>query len=183
MFRNSARRRMAARPHRLLLGFFRRLTNYYHDDWFPPPQSPSHRQPRSAEAWAALSAGFAASAQQRLGLRRLPGHRGSRRQQLSADDCDQWRKVTIEDLWLDRAGVNGSTSSHTNLPEVYDQYPDAIHLDQLLLYAERLPDTVQTRALRLGLPLHRGLWHGLSLLHRERLLLPATAEIQPAIRS
>jgi hypothetical protein len=38
-----------------------------------------------------------------------------------------------------------STSSHTNLPEVYDQYPDSIQLDQLLLYAERLPDTVQTK--------------------------------------
>src|ERR1700733_10153533 len=56
----------------------------------------------STEAWAAFATGFTASAEQRLGLRRLPGHRGSGRQQLSADDCDQWRKVTIEDIWLDR---------------------------------------------------------------------------------
>src|ERR1700733_8316527 len=58
--------------------------------------------PCSAAAGARFAVGFTASAQQRLGLRRLPGHRGSGRQQLSADDCDQWRKVTIEDIWLDR---------------------------------------------------------------------------------
>ena len=34
---------------------------------------------------------------------------------------------------------------HTNAPEVYDQYPNSIHLDQFLIYVERLPDTVQTR--------------------------------------
>ena len=76
-----------------------------------------------------------------------------------------------------------STSSHTNLPEVYDQYPNSIHLDQLLLYVERLPETVQKGTLRLGLPLHCDLRNRLSLLHRFRLLLPTVAEVRPPIRS
>ncbi len=78
--------------------------------------------------------------------------------------------------------MNGSTSSHTNLPEVYDQYPDAIHLDQLLLYAERLPDTVQTRHFDWGY--HFTAVYGTDYRYFTAigLFLPATAEIQPTIR-
>jgi len=46
--------------------------------------------------------------------------------------------------WIN-AGVNGSTSTTTNLPEAYDIYPNRIELDQLVAIAERLPDAVQTQ--------------------------------------
>jgi len=42
-------------------------------------------------------------------------------------------------------GLDFSTSSQTNFPEVYDQTPNRLELDQALLIYERLPDTVQTR--------------------------------------
>jgi hypothetical protein len=128
------------------VGFFRRLANYYRDDWFPPPQS---------------SAAPAPSAPQRRGLPSpldsppLPssdwGYGGS--PDIGAPDGNSYPLMTAINGAKSRSkiygwvepGVNGSTSSHTNAPEVYDQYPNAIHLDQLLFYAERLPDTVQTR--------------------------------------
>jgi hypothetical protein len=126
-------------------GFFRRLVNYYRDDWFPPPQS---------------SAVQASSAPQKRGLPSpldsppLPSsdwsYGGS--PDIGAPDGNSYPLMTAINGAKSRSkvygwiepGVNGSTSSHTNAPEVYDQYPDAIHLDQLLLYVERLPDTVQT---------------------------------------
>src|ERR1700749_2357622 len=118
----------------------------------------------SAEAWAGFTAGFTASAQQRLGLRRLPGHRGSGRQQLSADDCDQWREVTIEDVWLDRTrGEWLDLQSHQpagglrSVSRRHSPRPASVLRRAVTGHRADAP-------LRLGLSLHRGLWHGLSLL-------------------
>ena len=44
--------------------------------------------------------------------------------------------------WIDPS-VNGSTSSHTNAPEANDYVSNHLELSQLVLYVERLPDTVQ----------------------------------------
>jgi hypothetical protein len=126
-------------------GFFRRLTNYYHDDWFPPPQSGA-AQPSPAPQKRGLPSP--------LDSPPLPsadwGYGGS--PDIGAPDGNSYPLMTAINGAKSRSkiygwiepGVNGSTSSHTNLPEVYDQYPNAIHLDQLLLYVERLPNTVQT---------------------------------------
>ena len=126
-------------------GFFRRLANYYHNDWFPTP-APSGAQ--------------AAPVPQKRGLPSpldsppLPssdwGYGGS--PDIGAPDGNSYPLMTAINGAKSRSkifgwiepGVNVSTSSHTNLPEVYDQYPNSIHLDQLLLYVERLPETVQS---------------------------------------
>lgn len=39
--------------------------------------------------------------------------------------------------------LNFSTSSHTNAPQGNDTYPNRLELNQAILYAERLPDSVQ----------------------------------------
>jgi hypothetical protein len=39
--------------------------------------------------------------------------------------------------------LNFSTSSHLNLPEANDLYPNRLEMNQIVLYAERLPDSVQ----------------------------------------
>jgi hypothetical protein len=44
--------------------------------------------------------------------------------------------------WLDPS-VNGSTSSHINSPVSNDLYSNRLELNQIVLYLERLPDTVQ----------------------------------------
>lgn len=45
--------------------------------------------------------------------------------------------------WVD-AGYNASSSNHSNEPMTYDIAPNSVQLDQAVLQAERLPDTVQT---------------------------------------
>lgn len=45
--------------------------------------------------------------------------------------------------WVE-PGVAFSTSGHTIFPVSYDIYPNKIELDQVVIYIERLPDTVQT---------------------------------------
>ncbi len=53
--------------------------------------------------------------------------------------------------WIE-VGANGSTNNRGNIskgipanfPAAYDEYPNTIQLDQLALYYERIPDTVQT---------------------------------------
>jgi hypothetical protein len=44
--------------------------------------------------------------------------------------------------WIDPT-LNFSTSSHSNAPEANDVYSNRFELNQLVLYAERLPDSVQ----------------------------------------
>lgn len=44
--------------------------------------------------------------------------------------------------WIEPS-LNFSTSTHRNLPETDDAYSNRFELDQVVVYAERLPDTVQ----------------------------------------
>jgi hypothetical protein len=44
--------------------------------------------------------------------------------------------------WIDPS-LNFSTSTHSNAPEANDVYANRFELNQLVLYAERLPDSVQ----------------------------------------
>ncbi len=123
-------------------GFVERLARYYHDDWYPPQTL----APAPAPARRGLPSP--------LDSPPLPssdwGYGGS--PDIGVPDGNSYPLMTAINGaksrtkiygWIE-PGVNVSTSGHTNVPEVYDQYPNAIHLDQLLLYVERLPDTVQT---------------------------------------
>ena len=47
-------------------------------------------------------------------------------------------------------GLDFSTSSHTNAPEVYDATPNRLELNQAIVYYERLPDTVHTKTFDWG---------------------------------
>jgi len=44
--------------------------------------------------------------------------------------------------WIDPT-LNFSTSSHSNSPEANDNYSNRLEMNQIVLYAERLPDSVQ----------------------------------------
>ena len=44
--------------------------------------------------------------------------------------------------WIDPA-LNFSTSAHSNAPEANDDYANRLEMNQIVLYAERLPDSVQ----------------------------------------
>lgn len=63
----------------------------------------------------------------------------------------QWlKKANIQIYGWANAGMNLSTSNqsqggkYANAPAAYNQIPNSIQLDQLTLYIERVPDTVQT---------------------------------------
>ena len=75
--------------------------------------------------------------------------------------------------WVNGGG-NLSTNTAgkgANAPVAYTYSSNTVTLNQAVLYIERLPDTVQTRSYRLGLPRLRPLWPGLPLYkllrHRE----------------
>jgi hypothetical protein len=63
---------------------------------------------------------------------------------------DWWKKSKIQIYGWANAGLNFSTSTesvggkYANAPAAYPQIPNSIQLDQLTLYIEREPDTVQT---------------------------------------
>jgi len=44
--------------------------------------------------------------------------------------------------WIDPT-LNFSTSAHSNAPEANDVYANRLEMNQIVLYAERLPDSVQ----------------------------------------
>ena len=60
---------------------------------------------------------------------------------------DGWKASNIQIYGWANTGFNVSTSDHgkfANAPAAYSQVPDSIQLDQLTLYVEKVPDTIQT---------------------------------------
>ena len=60
---------------------------------------------------------------------------------------DAWKASNIQIYGWANTGFNVSTSDHgrfANAPAAYAQIPDSIQLDQLTLYVEKVPDTIQT---------------------------------------
>ena len=62
---------------------------------------------------------------------------------------DWWKKANIQIYGWANAGFNFSTSSadhgkYADAPAAYNQIPNSLQLDQITLYIERTPDTVQT---------------------------------------
>jgi len=78
-----------------------------------------------------------------------PGHRRTRRQQLSSDDRHQPSPQPPQIYgWLDPS-VN-YRPRHSNAPEANDVYSNRLELEQAVLYIERLPRLSANPALRLG---------------------------------
>ncbi len=131
-------------------GFVRRFVDFYRDDWKPPattqnattapvavtapvtrrgPPSPLDSPPFPSSDWS---------------------YGGS--PDIGAPDGNVYPLMTALDGAKGRSKVYGwiapgldfSTSSKTNAPEVYDATPNRLELNQAIVYLERLPDTVQT---------------------------------------
>lgn len=65
----------------------------------------------------------------------------------SGPNGDAWKASGIQIYGWANAGFNVSTSDRgrfANAPAAYAQVPDSIQLDQLTLYVEKVPDTIQT---------------------------------------
>ncbi len=135
----------AAKP-----GFFKRLGQAYWDDWHATnstdPTAPYRGEPAPVSnppypftVWpmgGTPNIGYPGATQYPLTTALQTGPHG-----------DWWKKANIQIYgWAD-LGMNISTSHtgpYANAPAAYDQIADSFILDQLTLYFERVPDTVQT---------------------------------------
>lgn len=140
-------------------GFWKRFAKAYWDDWHPAPDTgvaglppapgaePPYRGdppvvtnppwpfivwPMGGSPWI----GYPNSTQYPLTTALQTGPHG-----------EWWKKANIEVYgWAD-VGMNLSSSNarpYGNLPAAYAEVPNTIQLDQLTLYIERVPDTIQT---------------------------------------
>jgi Putative beta-barrel porin-2, OmpL-like. bbp2/Carboxypeptidase regulatory-like domain len=140
-------------------GFWKRFAKAYWDDWHPAPDTGAAGAPPAPGAEPAFRGdppvvtnppwpfpvwpmggspwiGYPNSTQYPLTTALQTGPHG-----------EWWKKANIQVYgWAD-VGMNISSSNarpYGNLPAAYAEVPNTIQLDQLTLYIERVPDTIQT---------------------------------------
>jgi hypothetical protein len=135
--------------------FWKRFAKAYKDDWNPAPATPAAPAPGAEPAYrgyppvvtnppypftvwpigGTVWLGYNNATQYPLTTALQTGKHG-----------DWWKKANIQVYgWAD-LGMNVSTSSarpYGNLPAAYAEVPNTFQLDQLTLYIERTPDTIQ----------------------------------------
>ncbi len=133
-------------------GFWARFAQAYYDDWHPPANAdppkyrgfpmPESDPPYPFNVWP-------------IGGTEWIGYPNATAYPLTTalygSEHWQWlKKANIQIYGWANAGMNLSTSTegvggkYANAPASYNQIPNSIQLDQLTLYIERVPDTVQT---------------------------------------
>jgi len=133
-------------------GFWARFVQAYYDDWHPSASSeapkyrgfpmPESNPPYPFNVWP-------------IGGTEWIGYPNATSYPLTTalygSEHWQWlKKANIQVYGWAEAGMNLSTSTqsvggkYANAPAAYNQIPNSIQLDQLTLYIERVPDTVQT---------------------------------------
>jgi hypothetical protein len=131
-------------------GFWKSLIHAYAEDWHPGPTTadppkyrgdpmPTTNPPFPFTMWpmgGTVLIGYPNATQYPLTTALQKGKHG-----------DWWKKANVQIYgWAD-IGMNLSTSTarpYGNLPAAYSEVPNTIQLDQMALYIERTPDTVQT---------------------------------------
>ncbi len=140
-------------------GFWKRFAKAYWDDWHPAPDPPAvaaatapgaepayrgdpppeSNPPYPFNIWpegGTPGIGYNTSTQYPLTTALQTGPHG-----------EWWKKANIQIYgWAD-LGMNISTSTakpYGNAPAAYAQIPNSVQLDQLTLYIEKVPDTIQT---------------------------------------
>ncbi len=122
-------------------GFFSRWAEFYKTDWHPDPHAPAAPAPARRGPPSPLDSPPFPSADWSYGGSPVIGEPDTQSYPLMAA-MDGARARTKLYGWVDPT-VNGSTSGRANSPEANDAYPNRVELNQLVLYLERLPDTVQ----------------------------------------
>jgi hypothetical protein len=130
-----------AQPAASLPGFLARWAAFYRSDWRPDPSAPSAPAPARRGAPSPLDSPPFPSADWSYGGSPVIGEPDTQSYPLMTA-FNGARSRTKVYGWVDPT-VNGSTSSYANSPEANDAYPNRLEVNQIVLYAERLPDTVQ----------------------------------------
>ncbi len=136
-------------PEPALPSFFVRLADFYRDDWHPPtttgpaaPASPRRGLPSPLDSPPFPNVDWSYGGSPTIG----EADTNSYPLMTAINGATSRTKVYG---WISPS-VNGSTSSHRNLPEVDDIYSNRFELSQVVLYVERLPNSVQREHLNVG---------------------------------
>ncbi len=119
--------------------FFSRWADFYREDW-RPSAPPSPAPPRRGASSPLDSPPFP-SADWSYGGSPVIGEPDTQSYPLMNAVNGAKSRFKLYG-WVDPT-VNGSTASHSNSPVANDAYSNRFELNQLVIYAERLPDTVQ----------------------------------------
>jgi len=119
--------------------FFARWAEFYRQDWFGP--AASSPAPARRGAPSPLDSPPFPNSDWSYGGSPVLGEPDTNSYPLMTA-INQARSRTKLYGWIDPT-LNFSTSSHSNAPEANDVYSNRFELNQLVLYAERLPDSVQ----------------------------------------
>jgi hypothetical protein len=126
--------------------FWSRLATFYHQDWTnTAPASPA--PPRRGQPSPLESPPFPGQDWSYGGSPVIGEPDGNSYPLMAA--IDENRSRTKLYGWIDPS-VNGSTSAYSNSPEANDLDSNRVELDQVVLYLERLPDTVQQDHVDIG---------------------------------
>jgi hypothetical protein len=133
-------------------GFFSRLAKAYYDDWHPGPDGdppkfrgyppPESNPPYPFAVWPIGGTPW-------IGYNNATSYPLTTALQ-NGPNGDWWKKANIQIYGWANAGFNFSTSTeavggkYANAPAAYNQIPNSFQLDQMTLYIERTPDTIQT---------------------------------------
>jgi Putative beta-barrel porin-2, OmpL-like. bbp2 len=120
-------------------GFWARLGGFYREDWHPT-QPPGPAPPRRGLPSPLDSPPFP-NADWSYGGSPTIGEADTNSYPLMSA-WNEARSRTKVYGWVEPT-VNGSTSSHRNAPVANDLYSNRLELDQIVVYVERLPDSVQ----------------------------------------
>jgi len=129
----------APKPSAAKKGFFSRLAEFYREDW--SGTSPSAPAPARRGAPSPLDSPPFPNSDWSYGGSPVIGEPDTNSYPLMTA-INEARSRTKIYGWMDPT-VNFSTSTHINSPEANDLYSNRLELNQLVLYAERLPDSVQ----------------------------------------
>jgi hypothetical protein len=122
-------------------GFFARWADFYRQDWSPPPTSDAAPAPARRGLPSPLDSPPFPSADWSYGGSPTIGEADTNSYPLMTA-INQARSRTKLYGWIEPA-LDFSSSTHSNAPEGNDLYSNRLELDQIVLHAERLPDSVQ----------------------------------------
>jgi hypothetical protein len=129
--------------------FFARLTRYYREDWHPtPPTGPQPPAPPRRGLSSPLDSPPFPNVDWSYGGSPTIGEADTNSYPLMTAINGATSRTKVYG-WI-APSVNGSTSRHSNVPEVDDAYSNRLELNQIVLYVERLPDSVQRDRVDVG---------------------------------
>jgi len=129
--------------------FLVRLADSYRDDWHPPaPTGPAAPAPPRRGLASPLDSPPFPNADWSYGGSPTIGEADTNTYPLMTAINGATSRTRVYG-WISPS-VNGGTSVHRNSPEVDDLYSNRLELSQIVLYVERLPNSVQREHLDLG---------------------------------